>query len=315
MKNTLLRLLIFFLFTGLFLPVRGGHAIDLEIPDNVHRIVFLGNSITYAGSYITDIEAYIITHYPKRRIEFINVGLPSETVSGLSEDGHAGGKFPRPDLHERLERVLAQTKPDLVFACYGMNDGIYMPFDEERFQKFKDGISWLHDEVVKAGARIVHLTPPVYDEVKGGKTGYGTVLDRYTDWLLHQRNAAAWQVADIHYPMKKYLEEHRQADAAFVLASDAIHPGETGHWIMAREILAYLGESDVLNTEDVKAALTSIPNGEKILDLVASRQSFLKDAWLTATRHTRPGMKTGIPLAKAKSDAKKIGRQIQTLMK
>ena len=50
----------------------------------------------------------------------------------MSEEGHAGGKFPRPDLHERLDRALPKTKPDLVFACYGMNDGIYLPLDEAR---------------------------------------------------------------------------------------------------------------------------------------------------------------------------------------
>jgi len=33
--------------------------------------------------------------------EILNLGLPSETVSGLSEPNHAGGAFPRPDLHER----------------------------------------------------------------------------------------------------------------------------------------------------------------------------------------------------------------------
>lgn len=112
-----------------------------QLPGSIHRIVFLGNSITYAGNYITDIEAYIITHYPQKNYEFINTGLPSETVSGLSEPGHADGKFSRPDLHERLERVLALTKPDLVFICYGMNDGIYLPLDSIRFQKFKDGLT------------------------------------------------------------------------------------------------------------------------------------------------------------------------------
>src|SRR2546425_2764856 len=45
-----------------------------------------------------------------RQIEFLNLGLPSETVSGLSEEGHAGGQFPRPDLLERLARVLARSE-------------------------------------------------------------------------------------------------------------------------------------------------------------------------------------------------------------
>ena len=72
----------------------------------VHRIVILGDSITYSGQYIDYLEAYAVTRFPERTIEFINLGLPSETVSGLSEPGHAGGAFPRPDLHERLARVL-----------------------------------------------------------------------------------------------------------------------------------------------------------------------------------------------------------------
>jgi hypothetical protein len=65
-------------------------------PKKAHRIVFLGNSITYAGTYVELIETYFSIHYPKRRLEFIDMGLPSETVSGLSEPGHAGGEVPPP---------------------------------------------------------------------------------------------------------------------------------------------------------------------------------------------------------------------------
>ena len=101
---------------------------DAEMLAGAGRVLFLGDSITYSGQYVELIEAYFVTRFPKRQIEFLNLGLPSETVSGLSEPGHAGGAFPRPDLHERLARVLEKTKPDVVIACYGMNDGIYLPF-------------------------------------------------------------------------------------------------------------------------------------------------------------------------------------------
>src|SRR6188508_1913404 len=73
------------------------------------RIVFLGDSITHAGRYVDFIEAYFVTRFPERQIEILNLGLPSETVSSLSEEGHAGGQFPRPDLEERLTRVLEKT--------------------------------------------------------------------------------------------------------------------------------------------------------------------------------------------------------------
>jgi lysophospholipase L1-like esterase len=288
-------------------------------PATVHRVVFLGNSITYAGGYVTNIEAYHRLHYPGQPIEFINVGLPSETVSGLSEEGHADGKFPRPDLHERLARVLALTKPDLVFACYGMNDGIYLPFDEGRFRKFQEGINWLHDEVQKAGAQIIHLTPPVYDELKGGSKGYANVLDRYSDWLLGQRATRKWTVLDVHYLMKAYLEAHRRVDATFALngfalAGDGVHVGETGHWLMARSILAGLGDKAVTKAADMASAVASIPNAVPALKLIADRQLLMKDAWLTATGHQRPGMTVGLPLDEAQAKASELDARLRALL-
>ncbi|MGV3531734.1 MAG: GDSL-type esterase/lipase family protein, partial [Chthoniobacteraceae bacterium] len=111
-----------------------------DILPGVQRILFLGDSITASGEYVEGFEAYLFAAYPDRQWQVINAGLPSETVSGLSEEGHASGQFPRPDLHERLDRVLEKTKPELIFVCYGMNDGIYLPLSEERFARFREGI-------------------------------------------------------------------------------------------------------------------------------------------------------------------------------
>ncbi|MCW3114763.1 MAG: family lipolytic protein [Segetibacter sp.] len=284
----------------------------------VKRILFLGNSITWAGNYVNDVEAYLRVQYPGRELEFINTGLSSETVSGLSEPGHAGGSFPRPDLHERLARVLEQTKPDLVFACYGMNDGIYMPFDKDRFQKFKDGINRLHIEVEKKGAKIIHLTPPVYDELKGKSIGYAAVLDRYADWLLSKRQAK-WDVVDIHYPMKKYLLAHRKVDAqfgldGFALAQDGVHPGEVGHWIMAREILLYLGFKEVARSPGIVESLKQIEDAPQYVKLIAQRQNMMRDAWLTATKHKRPGLPVGLPLEEAQSKSAGLLVKIDSLI-
>ncbi|HLL43407.1 MAG TPA: GDSL-type esterase/lipase family protein, partial [Segetibacter sp.] len=290
-----------------------------SIAPGIKRILFLGNSITWAGNYVNDVEAYLRVQYPGRQLEFINVGLSSETVSGLSEPGHAGGSFPRPDLHERLARVLKQTKPDLVFACYGMNDGIYMPFDNERFQKFKDGINWLHDEVVKTGARLIHLTPPYYDEVRGKSVGYAAVLDRYSDWLISMGPSLKWEVIDIHYPMKKYLQAHRDIDVkfgldGFALAQDGVHPGEVGHWIVARQILLYLGFKDVAYSPGIAESLQQIPNATQYVKLVTERQNMMRDAWLTATKHKRPGLPVGLPLTEAQSKSDELLLKINSLI-
>ena len=205
------------------------------------RVVFLGDSITYAGNYIAYLEACLTTRYPQQRLEFLNLGLPSETCSGLSEDGHAGGKFPRPDLHERLPRVLDKAKPDLIVACYGMNCGIYLPFDEQRFAKYQDGIRRLRTAAQAAGAQVIHLTPPTFDRTRGGGShDYNEVLDRYSEWLLSQR-ADGWMVIDIHGAMNRHLAERRRWNPKFVLAGDGVHAGPTGHWLMAEVLVDHFG--------------------------------------------------------------------------
>lgn len=122
------------------------------------RIVFLGDSITHGGHYVTLLEAALREAHPDT--EFINLGLPSEGVTGLSEPDHP---FPRPNVHERLDRVLEMADPDLVVACYGVNDGIYHPFSEERFKAYQKGIDTLIKKVQAHGARLVLVTPPPFD--------------------------------------------------------------------------------------------------------------------------------------------------------
>jgi len=216
-------------------PVDPGAAALLK----AKRVVFLGDSITYSGQYIAYLETFLTTRFPNRPTEFINLGLPSETCSGLSEDGHAGGKFPRPDVHERLHRVLDKLKPDLVVACYGMNCGIYLPFAEERFAKYQDGIRRLRAAVAAAGAKVIHLTPPTYDPQPlkgGGSKEYNGVLDWYSEWLISQR-ANGWTVIDIHGPMNAHLAARRKQNPKFVLAGDGVHAGTTGHWLMTQVII------------------------------------------------------------------------------
>ena len=284
---------------------------DAMLP-GAKRVLVLGDSITHGGQYVEFIEAYFVTRFPDRHVEFINVGLPSETVSGLSEPGHAGGQFPRPDLHGRLDRVLEKTKPDTVIACYGMNDGIYLPFSAERFGAFTNGIARLRERVARAGAKIIHVTPPTFDEVRGKGPGYGNTLDRYADWMLTQR-AAGWDVADLHGPMNRYLAERRKEDPKFFLAGDGVHPGEVGHWIMAKQILLHLGAKDLAGVESPQAMLRTHANGEQLLKLIQKKQRMMKDAWLTETRHNRPGMKPGLPLPEATLKAAELDTQIREL--
>lgn len=299
----------FLIFIGISAPC---FSQTYSIPTDTKRIVFLGNSITYQGTFVNYIDAYLTLTYPERAIEIINLGLPSETVSGLSEPNHADGQFPRPDLRERLHRVLLQLKPDLVIANYGMNDGIYLPFDEERFSKFKAGMDWLHLAVENSGAEIIHVTPPVYDERKSA--AYANVLDLYSDWLISRRYVGDWKVIDLHWPMRKELEDRRTLDQNFAFAQDGVHPGEAGHFLMAKEILLGLGEDEVKEAKTMEELFAAFPRGTEILQLVQQRQEILKLAWLRATGHQRPGIPEGLSMEEAEEKVAEINQEIGSIL-
>lgn len=287
------------------------------------RVVILGDSITYGGTYVDFVETVIRTRVPEWRGEILNLGLSSETVSGLSEDGHAGGKFPRPDLHERLARILAQTKPDLVLACYGMNDGIYFPFAEERFAKFREGMTRLRTAVAASGAKLIHVTPPVFDPLPiaakvlpAGRAayptpyaGYNDVLDRYAAWLMAQR-ANGWDVIDAHGLMAASLASLRQKNPAFTFSKDGVHPDALGHAVIARAILTAWGLRP--DEDELLARLVAQPESD-LLKLVRERRKLLMNAWLTATGHTRPGVPAGLPLVQAEAKAAELNERIRLL--
>jgi lysophospholipase L1-like esterase len=287
------------------------------------RVIFLGDSITYSGQYIEYFETALRLSAAPQDFEVLNLGLPSETASGLSEPNHAGGAFPRPDLNERLERVLQKTKPAVVFASYGMNDGIYYPFSEERFKKFQDGMRRLHNAVETHGARMIHLTPPVFDvaaikdktlpaglaEYTQPFEGYNQVLDHYSQWLVSMR-ADGWEVVDIHGQVEAFLHDRRVRDPKFLLAGDGVHPDDTGHWVMTRPLLQYFGVTEFNQVDTPDQLQNSRPQGPELFKAVAERQRVLKDAWLTETGHKRPGMARGLPLREAEAKAAQFDKVI-----
>ena len=289
---------------------------------NARRILFLGDSITYGGTYVQIVEAALIAQHPEKKYEIMNLGLSSETVSGLSEEGHAGGKFPRPDLHERLDRVLAKTKPQLVIACYGMNDGIYYPLSPERMKAYQDGMLKPRAKVAAAGAEIIHLTPAAFDPLPiqarllpaGLKdypqpyAGYDEVLTAYSQWLLDQRKEG-WVVLDVHGAMTQALAEARRGDAQFTFSKDGIHPNAEGHLVMAQPLLQHWGLQVSDNEKPAHA------NGMAIFEAVQKKVNLLRDAWLTVTQHTRPGVKEGLPLDEAQKQAAELDARARDLAK
>ena len=287
------------------------------------RIVFIGDSITYAGGYIGRIDAYLISKFPNRHYELINVGLPSETACGLSEPYHP---FPRPDVNERLGRLLTKMKPDVVIACYGMNDGIYHPFSEDRFARYKAGIDRVVTSCAKAGARVILVTPPPFDPLarpsslvdrdakefgyRGIYRNYDSeVIAVYAKWIMQQagrEDVAA--VVDIHTRVSAYLAARREKDPTFKMSGDGVHVNDDGHFAIAAALLQGLGLGELKSTP-----LRANSVDKKQIALVHARQQLLRDAWLSEVGHKRPGMKAGKSIAEAEREAGVLAKQIAVM--
>lgn len=307
-KNTVIAM-------SLVLVAMNLHAADPEfLLTPGKRILFLGDSITHAGHYVSRLEAQLRTTHPDAIPVMINLGLPSETCSGLSEPGHP---FPRPDVHERIDRALAKVKPDVVFACYGMNDGIYYPFSEDRFAAYQKGINDIISKVQASGAKLVLMTPPAFDALPLKKKGdlrpagaeqyawfaiyedYDDVLERYAAWLMTLGDRVD-HVIDLHTPVKEYVAVKRRTNPDFTMSPDGVHVNEEGHQVLAVAILKSLG------VESVKLA-------PELLELVSKRQQMLHTSWVSHVGHKRPGVAAGLPWEESQAKAAELDQQISKL--
>ncbi len=266
------------------------------------RVVVLGDSITQSGGYVTFITYYLEKRHPKKDFDILGLGLASETLSGLSEDGHAGGKFPRPCLFERLGRLLDKTKPDIVFACYGMNDGIYQPLDDARFTAFKKGVTKLIEQCNDAGVKDVFLiTPPIFDfKPKGDEFNYDSVLTAYAKWETELKVPGV-RVIDLHTAMRKARDAQNEP-----ISQDRVHPGDAGHLLMAQTVLTGLGMKVPDETvADIKK--------DPLYKLVAEKRALRSGQWMKHIGYTREAVVAPQPLGPVEADAARVQEKIDAL--
>ena len=309
----------------------GTAAIEVRADAEPARILFLGDSITQAGHYVDYVEATLRLHAVENDQtppDVVNLGLSSETVCGMTEAGHP---FPRPNVHSRLRAALREIKPDVVFACYGMNDGIYMPLDERRLDCYREGIRRLVRDVLATGAELVLLTPPPFDaagRVAGGKkvvtaaqqeAGTIGLYENYDDVLAEyagvvraipeEKEFADSQVSviDIRTPMLRATERGREQSSSFTLAGDGIHPGLPGHRLIAETIL-HSRAAPKSRIDQSTAA------GKAVIDAVRSRSQALRHSYMAAIGNDHPNQQEGEPLETSLPAAEESNARIVQLL-
>ena len=264
------------------------------------RVLVVGDSITDAGTYVSQTLYLLGKTRPEWRLgQLASIGLSSETLSGLSEAKHP---FPRPCLHERLDRALAKFRPEILVACYGMNDGIYNPQSAGRMQTYKDAVERLLSKSYAAEVgHIILMTPPPFDPAPVARQvlpadapaeefsymnpfeDYASVLEDYAKWLMGL-DRPKLTVIDLNSVLKSALKSLRGADRSFSLSPDGIHPDFFGHLLIALELLKGIG---VDCKGEKPGSLRAKMEADPVFKSVDERRKTLSEAWRAYIGYTR----------------------------
>jgi len=198
------------------------------------RVVFYGDSITDQRLYTVITETYVATRYPDLAVTFVHSGWGGDKVSG-------GGGGP---IDLRLSRDVLAYKPTLMTIMLGMNDGLYRAETEPTDRTFFDGYKHIVESVRSAlpGIRITAIQPSPYDDVTRAPNfpgGYNQVLISFGKWIGNYAESNGLNVADLNTPVVAMLRSANELDPviAQTIIKDRVHPGFSGHLVMAEALL------------------------------------------------------------------------------
>jgi lysophospholipase L1-like esterase len=262
-------------------------------------VCFLGDSITKGGDYHGDIRLFYATRFPDRHIRFYNCGVGGDRAVAIVRSA----KF-------RIESDVLAWKPTTVSVMLGMNDvgrKLYgdkieeMEKDPKRWQGFaadycgRLGLTNVPLSVASAreacldlystkmagiisklkgyGARVVLMTPSIYDETAVIAKGHGEVLTGVNNGLGRcaekiRQFSRDYQTSLVEaYGLMNEINRREQAkNPSFSLVgagknwNDRVHPGPVGHLVMAYAFLRSQGLSPYVSRIELDAS-TGVATG------------------------------------------------------
>jgi lysophospholipase L1-like esterase len=205
------------------------------------RLVMIGDSITDCGrarpigegrgealgkGYVSLVDGLLGTMYPSYDIRVTNVGTSGNTVR---------------NLRERWQTDVIDLKPDWLSIMIGIND-VWRQFDLPTYTEKHVGIEeyaqTLRELVAEAKPLLkglvlmtpFYIEPNPNDPMRAAMDRYGKVVEQ-----IASETGAVF--VDSQKAFDRVLEHYYPA----TLAWDRVHPGMTGHMVLARAFLNGIG--------------------------------------------------------------------------
>lgn len=226
-------------------------------------VCFVGDSITHGGTYHSLVYLYYTTRFPDRPLQTHNCGIGGDRASGIMSDE----KF-------RLNIDILAHKPTVATIMLGMNDIGHADYKggasgievEKKRQASLDtydaNMQKLIASLQGAGARVILITPSIYDETTtletarkditvGGNGALGKCAEKVQRWSK-KFNTGLVRVYEV---MNEVNTREQKKDPNFtVVGPDRVHPGPVGHAVMAYTFLKAQSVPAQVATINVDAA-------------------------------------------------------------
>jgi len=200
------------------------------------KMLFIGDSITdtgrrgdfypYGQGYVRIFRDLLIAEFPEKNLEIINKGIGGNTIV---------------DLQQRWEDDVIYNSPDILSILIGINDlhrvlrkvELWEDYTPENFRKRYNSI--LKRTIEKLDCKII-LMEPFYITTDKTDNFRGLVLkelDNYIEVVEEMSKKYETELIKLHSIFQNHLK-YREPEA---FAPEPVHPNQTGHTIIANEIL------------------------------------------------------------------------------
>jgi lysophospholipase L1-like esterase len=222
---------------------------------NSTKIVFLGDSITAAGVYDTDVGVAYNDEliYPDYTgfITLLNENVGDDVE--LIGKGVSGDKVS--NLLERYKKDVLSLNPDIVFIYIGIND-VWHKYDFGTGTDiifYENGLKKIIGDLKNQGARVILCTPTVIGENKGQFTLVNKFkdietmkimngdLDAYSDVIRKLSSELNTDLLDLREIFMNYISKNNPNNEPFGITTyDGVHLNDLGNKLIADEMIKFI---------------------------------------------------------------------------
>ena len=206
------------------------------------RIGITGDSVTDCGrahpvgcrntglgnGYAFFVDTALSALYPEQKIWVDNTGIGGNTSK---------------QLLERFDEEVLSRNPDVLTVMIGINNvwrhfdiGSYFPegLKELDLPHYESNLRKIIEKTLARNCKLILLSPYFLEPNKNDPLR--KMCDEYGDVIKKLTEEYGTYYCDVQSAFDKFMEK----ESAYLLSNDRVHPNQTGHYIIANELLKVL---------------------------------------------------------------------------